>query len=68
MNTQPRYRHITVKLIGKDGNAFAILGRCQRAARKAGLSKTEIDAFFAEATSGDYNQLLATCMAWFEIE
>jgi hypothetical protein len=35
---------------------------------KAGLPKSEIDAFFAEATSGDYDHLLATCMRWFEIE
>jgi hypothetical protein len=36
-----RYPNITVKLIDEDGNAFNILGLCQRAMRKAGLSKAE---------------------------
>jgi hypothetical protein len=65
---EPKYPHITVKLVGEDGNAFAILGRCQRAMRQAGLPKAEIDAFFTEAKSGDYNHLLQTCMRWFEVE
>ena len=28
---EPRYPDITVKLVGADGNAFAILGACGRA-------------------------------------
>ena len=39
---QPRYPEISVKLFGEDGNAFAILGRCQQAATQAGLPKSEI--------------------------
>jgi hypothetical protein len=61
-----KYPHIAVQLTGQDGNAFAILGACRRAARKADLSDTEIAAFFDEASAGDYNQLLATCMRWFD--
>ena len=57
-----------VRLVGEDGNAFAILGRCQHAARKAGWSKEQIDAFMKEATSGDYNHLLATVMDNFDDE
>ena len=63
----PLHPEITVKLIGEDGNAFNILGRCQQAARRAGLPKDEIDAFIKEATSGDYDHLLQTAMRWFEI-
>jgi hypothetical protein len=33
---EPRYPDITVKLIGQDGNAFAILARCRAAMRRAG--------------------------------
>jgi hypothetical protein len=55
---QPKHPEITVKLAGEDGNPFAILGRCQRAARQAGLPKAETDAFITEATSGDYDHLL----------
>ena len=63
--TTPKYPKVRVKLIGEDGNAFAILGRCIEAARKAKVSPEEIKAFHAEATSGDYDHLLRTCMRWF---
>jgi hypothetical protein len=57
----------TVKLIGTDGNAFALLGRCQSAARKAGWDKTQIDKFMAEATAGDYDNLLGIINTYFEV-
>ncbi len=57
-----------VKLVGMDGNAYAILGRCQAAARKAGWSKEQTDAFFAEATSGTYDHLLGVVMKHFDVE
>ena len=59
---------VTVALVGEDGNAFAILGRVAKAARRAGNSEAEIDAYQAEAMSGDYNHLLATTMDWVEEE
>jgi len=62
-----RHSEVKVRLVGEDGNAFAILGRCQQAARRAKVSKEEIKAFVAEATSGDYHHLLATCMKWFDV-
>lgn len=61
-----KHPHIEVQLVGQDGNAFFILGRCKRAAQTGGLPPEEIDAFMKEATSGDYDHLLATCMAWFD--
>jgi hypothetical protein len=36
--------------------------------RGAGIPKDEIDAFFTEAKSGDYDHLLQTCVRWFEVE
>jgi hypothetical protein len=62
--TQPRYPEVQVQLSGQDGNAFAILGRTTAALRVAGVPSEEIDAYFAEATSGDYDHLLQTTMAW----
>lgn len=59
--------NVKVKLVGKDGNAFAILGVMATALRKAGATPDEIKQFQTEATSGDYNNLLATCMAWANI-
>jgi hypothetical protein len=66
--TQPRYPDICVQLTGQDGNAFAILGRTAGALRRAGLAQEEIDDYFAEATSGDYDHLLQTTMAWVDWE
>lgn len=63
-----KYPEIHVQLIGLDGNAFAILGRCLEAMHKAGLNKEERDSFRKEATSGDYNHLLTTCMEWLDVE
>jgi hypothetical protein len=54
-------------LIGQDGNAFVMLGLCLRAARAAGWTQEQRDAFRTEATRGDYNHLLATAMQYFEV-
>ena len=58
---------IQVQLIGKDGNAFAVMGSVQRALRKAGASKEEINQYLKEAMSGDYDNLLRTTMDWVEV-
>jgi len=63
---QPRYPDVQVQLTGEDGNAFAILGRTTAALRRAGVPPDEIDAYLAEATSGDYDHLLATTMGWVD--
>ncbi len=63
-----KYPNITVKLIGEDGNAFSIIGKCLRTMRRAGLSQEEQDAFQAEAMSENYDHLLTTCMEWFDVE
>jgi hypothetical protein len=55
-----------VKLVGTDGNAFCILGRVTSALKKAGWTKEQTDEFMAEATDGDYDHLLATCMKYAE--
>ena len=56
-----------LELIGRDGNAFFILGGALRTAKKAGWSKEKIEQFMTEAKSGDYDHLLQTCMKWFEV-
>ena len=57
-----------LKLVGSDGNAFAILGKAIGAARKAGWSQEEIEKFRKEAMEGDYDHLLQTCMNYFDVE
>ena len=54
-------------LVGEDGNAFNILGRARQALRLAGRGD-EWTTFEVEATSADYQHLLATVMRWFEVE
>ena len=63
----PKYPEITVELIGHDGNAFTVLGRCRKTAQEAGLSEDEIATFLTEAMAGDYDHLLQTTMRWFDI-
>jgi hypothetical protein len=64
----PKYKDIKVKLVGEDGNAFFILSRCLQAMKRAGLSEEERQKFQKEATAGNYDHLLATCIEWFDIE
>ena len=51
---------VKCKLVGEDGNAFAILGRFQNAARKAKWPQEEISKVVKEAMAGDYDHLLVT--------
>ena len=51
---------VNCPLVGEDGNAFAILGRFQRAAGTAGWPRVEIDNVMQDAMSGDYDHLLST--------
>lgn len=53
---------VKCQLTGQDGNAFAVMGRVQRALKDAG--KAELVAEYkAKAMSGDYDNLLAASMA-----
>ncbi len=61
------YKHVTVKLVGEDGNVFSIMGRCQKALRRAGAPQKHIDAFLHQVTSGDYDHALQVVMEWFTI-
>jgi len=56
-----------VRLVGQDGNAFNILGLCQRAAREAGWTPEQIKSVIDEMKSGDYDHLLQTAIKHFEV-
>lgn len=60
-------KHPRVKLVGEDGNAFAIMGRVANALKRAGYSQEEIKRYIDEATAGDYNHLLAVTMKRVEV-
>jgi len=55
-----------VRLVGTDGNAFAILGKVSKALQAAGLND-EAKAFMTEAMSGDYDNLLRTAMKYCDV-
>jgi hypothetical protein len=61
-----RHPDVQVELVGTDGNAFAVLGAVSKALKGAGHGD-EVPAFMAEATSGDYDHLLATVMRWVDV-
>ncbi len=59
---------IVVKLVGEDGNAFAIIGRVSRALESAGL-RAEAAEFQQKAFAcGSYDELLQLVMATVEVE
>jgi hypothetical protein len=62
-----KYPEVEVKLVGEDGNAFAIMGRVMAALKSAGVPKEEIDAYYAQSTSGDYDNLLRTATEWVSV-
>jgi hypothetical protein len=58
---------IEVQLSGRDGNAFSVIGAVVTALRRAGVKREEIEEFRKEATSGDYENVLQTCMKWVHV-
>lgn len=58
--------NVEVKLTGRDGNAFAILGAVKKALEKAGHKELAAE-FMKEAMSGDYDHLLRTAMEYVEV-
>lgn len=54
-----------LKIIGTNGNAFAILGKAQRVAKQNGM---DWDKIRTEATSGNYDNLLCVMMKYFDVE
>jgi len=63
-----KFPEVRVQLSGEDGNAFSILSRVQREMRRVGIPEEVIEQFIDEATSGDYDHLVATCMRWVDVE
>ena len=53
-------------MTGESQHAFFIMGRAVAAMRRAGLPDSDRQAFLAEATAGDYADLLATVRRWFQ--
>jgi hypothetical protein len=67
VESRTRYPEVCVRLVGEDGNAFAIMGRVTREMRRKCVPREERDKFMAEAMSGDYDNLLQTCVRWVTV-
>ncbi len=70
---EPKYPNIEVQLSGEDGNAMMIIGSVRRALKRGPREmqldppttiSSEVKAFTDEATSGNYDNVLQTCMRW----
>ena len=53
---------VKLTLVGLDGNAYALMGAFQRAARKQGWSKDEIEKVLGQCMFSDYDNLLRVLM------
>ncbi len=62
------YEKPVLKIIGRDGNAFAILGEAKKVLKQHGYDKQEIEQVMNEAMAGDYNNLLQTMLKYFDVE
>lgn len=51
-----------------DGNVFAIMGACKKAASKAKWTDEQWQNVRNEMMSGDYDNALQTAMKYFEVE
>ena len=58
--------NVKVKLVGEDGNSFAILSKVSKALRKADHVDLA-EEFMSEATRSDYDHLLQTCIKYVEV-
>lgn len=63
-----KYPNITVRLTGTDANAFSVIGKVSQALKRAKVPHEEVQQFQKEATSGDYDNVLITCMNWVNVE
>lgn len=59
---------VNLDLVGKNGNAFVIMGLFGAQAKQEGWTKEEIDAVIEEAKSKDYSHLLATIVNHCEVK
>lgn len=46
-------------LVGVDGNAFSVMGYVAKAMRQCKFSKRDIDSYYKDAMSSNYDHLLA---------
>lgn len=63
----PLYPDISVRLSGTDGNAMSLVGKVATALQLGQVEAVNVRAFREEALSGDYDNVLRTCMKWVDV-
>ena len=58
----PLFPEVEVNLSNCNGNAYALIGAVQKALRRAHAPVEALEEFRTEATSGDYDHVIQTCM------
>ena len=59
-------KKVKMTLVGKDGNAFSLMGAFSGEARRQGWTQDEIGKVTNQCMQGDYNELIATLMNHIE--
>jgi hypothetical protein len=63
----PKYPDISVQLSESDGNAFSVMAKVGGALQRNNVPQEEVEMYYAESMSGDYDHLLRTAMRWVEV-
>jgi hypothetical protein len=58
----------TCKLVGTDGNVFAIIGKVSSTLKKAGLADKAKEFTSKAFTAGSYDEVLAMCFDYVDVE
>lgn len=64
---QPKEKHV-IKILGTDGNAFAIIGNVCVALKKAGADAEYIAQYTTEAMAGNYNNLVKVTRRYVKVK
>ena len=64
----PKYPRVKVQLMGPNGGFDATVVAVQKAMRRAGVPLQELSNFYQDATAGDADNLLSTCLRWVDVD
>jgi len=65
---EPKYPSIELDLSEAAGNPVAVMSLMRMALRAGKVPASEVSAFFDEALSQDFAQLLETCGRWVRVK
>lgn len=68
MSDSPPFATVTVKLVGEDGNVFAIIGRVSAALRRAGHPKEAAEFVKRAWAAGSYDAVLQLVHEYVTVE